>query len=87
MDYFDHFNKRISQILFLLFLLSLLIFFTSCGSKISMYNIYLEHQPSEPLYTTSCLKDAQEYYNKFQPYHSDMFIRVTEEDNNLVILK
>lgn len=52
-----------------------------------MYYIYLEHDPREPLYSTSSLKDAQEYYEYFKPFHSDMYIQTTEQENNLVILK
>lgn len=52
-----------------------------------MYHIYLEHDPREPLYSTSSLKDAQEYFEYYKPFHSDMYIRTTKENNNLVILK
>ena len=50
-----------------------------------MYHIYLEHDPREPLYSTSSLKDAQEYYEYYKPFHSDMYIQTTEQENNLVI--
>ena len=52
-----------------------------------MYHIYLEHDPREPLHSTSSLEDAQEYYDQYKPFHSDMYIRTTQQENNLVIYK
>ena len=66
---------------------ALVILLCSCNSQASMYHIYLEHDPREPLYSTSSLKDAQEYFEYYKPFHSDMYIRTTKENNNLVILK
>ena len=38
------------------------------------YEIYLEHQPQEPLYVTDSKSDAQDYYDEYKQYHSDMYI-------------
>lgn len=87
MNPFDEFNSLINKIFLLIVFVAIFLFLFSCKTKTSMYHIYLEHQPSEPLYTTSSLEDAQEYYKQFKPFHSDMYIRTTEQDNNLVIIK
>ena len=85
MNPFDDIDKKIDIFLLVLFVLAVIVFLCACGSKTSMYHIYLEHQPNEPLYTTSSLKDAQEYYDYFKPFHSDMYITTIDKDNNLVV--
>jgi hypothetical protein len=87
MKNFRFLDRMVDRFLLFLLVCAILIFFFSCSSKASMYHIYLEHQPSEPLYSTSSLKDAQEYYKQFKPFHSDIYIRTIEQENNLVILK
>ena len=87
MNPFDEFNSLINKIFLLIVFVAIFLFLFSCKTKTSMYHIYLEHQPSEPLYTTSSLEDAQEYYKQFKPFHSDMYIITIEENNNLVITK
>ena len=57
-------DKMIDRFLLFLLVCAILIFFFSCSNKVT-YEIYLEHQPQEPLYTTDSEKDAQEYYNYF----------------------
>ena len=87
MNPFDEFSSLINKIFLLIILVTIFLFLCSCQSQASMYHIYLEHDPREPLYSTSSLKDAQEYYEYFKPFHSDMYIQTTEQENNLVILK
>ena len=87
MNPFDEFRSLINKIFLLIIFITIFLFLFSCKTKTSMYHIYLEHQPSEPLYSTSSLKDAQEYYKQFKPFHSDIYIRTIEQDKNLVILK
>jgi len=87
MNLFKIFSDFIGVVLLALLLLALIIFLCSCKPQASMYHIYLEHDPREPLYSTSSLKDAQEYYEYYKPFHSDMYIQTTEQENNLVILK
>lgn len=87
MNPFDEFRSLINKILVLIILVAIFLFLFSCKTNASMYNIYLEHQPNEPLYSTSSLEDAKEYYRYFKPFHSDMYITTIEENNNLVILK
>jgi hypothetical protein len=87
MKNFRFLDKMIDRFLLFLLVCAILIFFFSCSSKASMYHIYLEHDPREPLYSTSSLKDAHEYYEYYKPFHSDMYIQTTEQENNLVILK
>lgn len=87
MNPFDEFSSLINKIFLLIISITIFLFLFSCKTKTSMYHIYLEHQPSEPLYTTSSLEDAQEYYKQFKPFHSDMYIITIEENNNLVITK
>lgn len=87
MKLFKLFSDFISAVLVVLMLLALIIFLCSCSPKASMYNVYLEHQPNEILYSTSSFEDAQKYYNQFKPFHSDMHISTTQQENNLVILK
>jgi hypothetical protein len=87
MNPFDEFRSLINKIFILIILITIFLFLFSCKTNASMYNIYLEHQPNEPLYSTSSLEDAKEYYRYFKPFHSDMYITTIEENNNLVILK
>lgn len=87
MNLFKIFSDFIGVVLLALLLLALIIFLCSCKPQASMYHIYLEHDPREPLYSTSSLKDAHEYYEYYKPFHSDMYIQTTEQENNLVILK
>jgi len=87
MNPFNEFSSLINKIFLLIIFVTIFLFLFSCKTKTSMYHIYLEHQPNEPLYSTSSLKDAQEYYEYFKPFHSDMYIQTTEQENNLVILK
>jgi len=87
MNPFDEFRSLINKIFLLIIFITIFLFLFSCKTKTSMYHIYLEHQPSEPLYSTSSLKDAQEYYKQFKPFHSDIYIRTIEQDKNLVIIK
>lgn len=86
-DPFMNFSKFISAILIAMLFLSILIFAISCSTKQVRYDIYLEHQPSEPLYTTFSLEDAEEYFNQFKIFHSDMYIASTDEDFVLTIKK
>ncbi len=73
MNNFHDMDKMIDRFLVFLLVCAILIFFFSCSNKVT-YEIYLEHQPQEPLYTTDSEKDAQEYYDYFKPFHSDMYI-------------
>jgi len=86
-DPFMNFSKLISAILITMFFLSILILATSCSTKQVRYDIYLEHQPSEPLYTTFSLEDAEEYFNQFKKFHSDMYLVSTDEEYALTIKK
>ena len=70
---FRELDKNIDRFLIIILVLIIIGFLCSCSSK-TTYNIYLEHQPQEPLYTTSSLEDAQDYYNQFKPFHSDMYL-------------
>lgn len=69
---FDNFNNLISFIFILIIVLTCLLLF-SCSSK-NTYYIYLKHQPNDVLYETNSLKDAEDYYDQFKPFHSDMYI-------------
>lgn len=74
MNNFHDMDKLIDRILLFIFVCAvLLFFFSSCGQKTTYY-IYLEHTPDEPLYTTSSLEDAEDYYKQYKPFHSDMYI-------------
>ena len=73
MNPFERMDRVINRILLFLFVCCILIFFFSCSNKVS-YEIYLEHQPQEPLYVTDSESDAKDYYNKYKQYHSDMYI-------------
>ena len=73
MKNFDFMDKMIDKGLLALFVLALLIFFLACSNKVT-YEIYLEHQPQEPLYVTDSEEDAQDYYKQYKPFHSDMYI-------------
>jgi hypothetical protein len=86
-DPFETFNNFISLVLIAIIVTMFLGIIFSCRSNDNMYHIYLEHDPREPLYSTSSLQDAQEYYEYYKPFHSDMYIQTTEKENNLVILK
>ncbi len=87
MKFLKSFSDFIGVIFVILTLLALIILLCSCSPKASMYNVYLEHQPSEILYSTSSFEDAQKYYDQFKRFHSDMHISTTQQDNNLVIYK
>ena len=84
-DPFMNFSKFISAFLIAMLFLSILILATSCSTKQVRYDIYLEHQPSEPLYTTFSLEDAEEYFKQYKPFHSDMYIISTNEDYSMNI--
>lgn len=86
-DPFKNFNDIISLVLVLIVIVLFFGFLFSCSPKARMYNIYLEHQPNEPLYTTSSIEDAFEYYEQYKPFHSDMYITTIGEENNLITLK
>ena len=72
-DPFENFNNLISLILTILIVIVFLGIIFSCSNK-NMYYIYLKHQPDEVLYETNSLEDAEDYYNQFKPFHSDMYI-------------
>jgi hypothetical protein len=73
MNPFEQMDRVINRILLFLVVCAILIFLFSCSNKVT-YEIYLEHQPQEPLYITNSESDAQDYYNEYKQYHSDMYI-------------
>jgi hypothetical protein len=72
-DPFENFSNFISLILMIVIVVLFLGIIFSCSNK-DMYHIYLKHQPDEVLYETDSLKDAEDYYNQYKPFHSDMYI-------------
>ena len=72
-DPFDTFNSFISLVLIGIIIIVFLGIILSCSNK-NTYYIYLKHQPNEVLYQTNSLKDAEDYYNYYKPFHSDMYI-------------
>lgn len=73
MNPFEQMDRVINKILLSLVVCAILIFLFSCSNKVT-YEIYLEHQPQEPLYVTDSEEDAQDYYKQYKPFHSDMYI-------------
>ena len=73
MNPFEQMDRVINKILLSLVVFTILIFLFSCSNKVT-YEIYLEHQPQKPLYVTDSKSDAQDYYDEYKQYHSDMYI-------------
>jgi len=84
MNIFDRFWNFISSIFVFLAFVTLIIYLCSCQPKsATMYYIYLEHQPHDPLYITDSHQDAKNYYEQFKPFHSDMYIIASIGEKNL----